>query len=194
MSEAIIKKNGTDYPLLTMPNHYPGDRVYLDGDTTKNVQDAVDKSQAMIATVQPNLTAVKAYAKGDQFIYNGLLYIFTTSCAQGGTITIGGNCELSPSVTEQIDNISIKQVELSTSTDLNNCTDEYTTYFITGANRPINAPTDSAYNQLYWVRHFSGTTGIVQFCACRNSPELYMRFRWAGDWGSWVKMNTTTVS
>lgn len=105
MSKIILKKNGTDYPLLTMPNHYPADRVYLDGDTTKNVQDAVDKSQAMIATVQPNLTAIKAYAKGEQFVYNGLLYKVTTAINSGGTITIGGNCELADSVTEQIRDI-----------------------------------------------------------------------------------------
>lgn len=43
MSEAIIKKNGIDYPLLVMPNHFPADRVYLDGDTSKTVQGAVDE-------------------------------------------------------------------------------------------------------------------------------------------------------
>lgn len=41
MPEAIIKKNGTDYPIQTMPLHYPADRVYLDGDTSKTVQDAI---------------------------------------------------------------------------------------------------------------------------------------------------------
>lgn len=90
-----------------------------------------------------------------------------------------------------VENITIKQVELTTSSNVNDCIDEYTTYFITGSNRPINAPTNSSYNQMYWVRHFSGTTGIVQFCACRNSAELYMRFRWAGDWGSWVKFTVS---
>lgn len=38
MPEAIIKKDGTDYPLQTMPLHYPADRVYLDGDTTNTTQ------------------------------------------------------------------------------------------------------------------------------------------------------------
>lgn len=94
--------------LLTgqIPLHYPADRVYLDGDTTKSVQDAVDHQEAMIATVQPNLTAVKAYAKNEQFVYNGLLYKATAVISSGGTITIGGNCELSPKVTEQIGTIN----------------------------------------------------------------------------------------
>ena len=39
MSDIIVKKDGTDYPLQTMPLHYPADRVYLNGDTSKTVQD-----------------------------------------------------------------------------------------------------------------------------------------------------------
>ena len=83
-----------------------------------NVQDAIDEvnakadtktDQSLIATVQPNLTAVKAYAKGEQFVYNGLLYKTTAAISSGGTITIGGNCELSPSVTNQISNLIKKK-------------------------------------------------------------------------------------
>ena len=44
MPDVKIKKDGTDYPLQTMPLHYPADRVYLNGDTTKTVQDALDKT------------------------------------------------------------------------------------------------------------------------------------------------------
>lgn len=92
---------------------------------------------------------------------------------------------------DNIDNIeNIKQVALTTSSDVNDCTDEYTTYYITGPNKPINAPTNSSYNQIYWVRHFSENTAICQFCACRNSAELYMRFKWGGTWDSWVKFAT----
>ena len=36
-----INKNGKEYDLGFMPEHYPADRVYLDGDTSKTVQDAV---------------------------------------------------------------------------------------------------------------------------------------------------------
>ena len=58
--------------------------------------------QSLIATVQPNLTAVKAYAVGEQFVYQGLLYKATAAISSGGTITINGNCTLADSVTEQI--------------------------------------------------------------------------------------------
>ena len=38
-----INKNGKEYDLGFIPEHYPADRVYLDGDTTKNVQGAIDE-------------------------------------------------------------------------------------------------------------------------------------------------------
>jgi hypothetical protein len=34
-------KNGKEYPLGFIPQHYPADRVYLDGDINKTVQDAM---------------------------------------------------------------------------------------------------------------------------------------------------------
>ena len=36
-----INKNGKEYDLGFIPEHYPADRVYLDGDTSKTVQDAI---------------------------------------------------------------------------------------------------------------------------------------------------------
>lgn len=38
-----INKNDKEYPIGIMPQHYPADRVYLDGDTTKNAQGAIDE-------------------------------------------------------------------------------------------------------------------------------------------------------
>lgn len=37
-----VNKNGKEYPLGFMPEHYPADRVYLDGDTSKTVQSEID--------------------------------------------------------------------------------------------------------------------------------------------------------
>lgn len=36
-----INKNNKEYDLGFVPEHYPADRVYLDGDTSKTVQDAM---------------------------------------------------------------------------------------------------------------------------------------------------------
>lgn len=38
MSDLIIKKNGTDYKLPMLAEHYPADRVYENGDINKNLQ------------------------------------------------------------------------------------------------------------------------------------------------------------
>lgn len=46
---------------------------------------------ANVTTVQTTLTASKAYAVNDPFIYNGQLYKATSEISSGGTITIGTN-------------------------------------------------------------------------------------------------------
>lgn len=44
MSDLIIKKNGTDYKLPMLAEHFPADRVYLNGDIHNTVQDALSYS------------------------------------------------------------------------------------------------------------------------------------------------------
>lgn len=62
-------------------------------------------NQTVIATRQANLTASKAYAIGEQFIYNNILYRATAAIASGGTITIGGNATAADNITTQISNL-----------------------------------------------------------------------------------------
>lgn len=63
-------------------------------------------NQTVIATRQANLTASKAYAIGEQFIYNNILYRATAAIASGGTITIGGNATAADNITSQISNVA----------------------------------------------------------------------------------------
>ena len=49
-----INKNGKGYPLGFMPEHYPADRVYLDGDTSKTVQDYTVKTADYNVTFSNN--------------------------------------------------------------------------------------------------------------------------------------------
>ena len=66
----------------------------------------VGKADAsLLATVQTELTASRAYAVGEQFVYNGLLYKVTQAIASGGDIIIDTNAELAPSVSEQINGV-----------------------------------------------------------------------------------------
>lgn len=96
MSEAIIKKNGTDYPLLTMPNHYPADRVYLDGDTTKSVQDKCTRKADLTnldLTGTTNTTG-STISSGTYFYLNGVLVRAKTAIASGATFTLNTNYEV----------------------------------------------------------------------------------------------------
>ena len=80
----------------------------VSGHTTDigNLQTSVASKtdQSMIAPVETMATASQSYAIGEQFILNGVLYTATANISAGGTITIGGNCTASDSVTEQINN------------------------------------------------------------------------------------------
>lgn len=56
-----------------------------------------------IAPVENGTTASRAYAVGQQFyLSDGKLYKCKQPIAQGATFTIGTNCELAPSITDQI--------------------------------------------------------------------------------------------
>ena len=67
-------------------------------------------NQTVIATRQANLTASRAYAVGDQFIYNNILYKATAAIASGSAITIGGNAAIADDVTTQISNLTKNQL------------------------------------------------------------------------------------
>lgn len=72
----------------------------------RNLQTAVASkaNESIIAPVEASLTASRAYAIGDQFIYAGTLYTATAAITAGGTIVIDGNCTASDTITEQIAN------------------------------------------------------------------------------------------
>ena len=54
-----------------------------------------------IAPVESTSTASQAYAIGEQFYYNGVLYKATAVITSGGTITPGTNCSTADSITAQ---------------------------------------------------------------------------------------------
>lgn len=84
--------------LLTgqIPLHYPADRVYLDGDTTKNVQDKVARKADLTnldLTGTTNTTG-SAIASGTYFYLNGTLVRAKTAIASGATFTLNTNYEV----------------------------------------------------------------------------------------------------
>ena len=63
----------------------------------------VDRAtQELIAPVLLHMVADRAFAVGDQFICQSTLYKITTAVTLGTTLTVGTNCELSDTITQQI--------------------------------------------------------------------------------------------
>ncbi len=112
MSKAILKKNGIDYPLLVMPEHYPADRVYLGGDPTKNVQDKCARKADLTnldLTGTTNTTGSTIPA-GTYFYLNGVLVRAKTDIASGATFTLNTNYVIK-TVGNALENINGEIVE-----------------------------------------------------------------------------------
>lgn len=89
----------------------PGVNVEISDDIEKQIDDVNSSistingnkaNQTVIAPRQANLTASKAYAVGEQFIYNNILYRATAAIAKNAAITIGGNATTADNITTQI--------------------------------------------------------------------------------------------
>jgi hypothetical protein len=59
----------------------------------------------MIANIEPSTISTHAYTIGQQFILNGVLHIATAAISVGDTLTVGTNCAINQSITEQIKTI-----------------------------------------------------------------------------------------
>lgn len=84
--------------LLTgqIPLHYPGDRVYLDGDPTKTVQDKCARKADLTnldLTGTTNTTG-STISSGTYFYLNGTLVRAKTAIASGATFTLNTNYEV----------------------------------------------------------------------------------------------------
>lgn len=65
------------------------------------VEDKLQRTQSMIATVETEITASRDYAINEFLVYNGQLYKVTTAITTGETITPGTNCSIT-TVAEQL--------------------------------------------------------------------------------------------
>lgn len=75
-----------------------------------------------IAPVESTSTASQAYAIGEQFYYNGVLYKATAAIISGGTITPGTNCSTADSITAQNQTLTQKIGTTTTKTLAANAT------------------------------------------------------------------------
>lgn len=112
----------------------------------------------LIAPVQTTLTASRAYAVGEQFVYNQVLYKVTQAIASGAAITIGTNAVLVGSVTEQLG----KNNTYST-------TEEINTGKIWVNGKPI-------YRRTFYISALPNTAGGALVLDMNTIVDTYVRF------------------
>lgn len=77
-------------------------------------------TQMLIAPVLPTMVSDRAYAVGEQFIVNSVLYEITqTVSAADVPLVVGTNCKLSDSITQQIKSASVVFTPLSENVNVN---------------------------------------------------------------------------
>jgi len=112
-----VSSGGTYSALTNKLNTYGTDATQWDTTPTSSstkpvtsggIKSALDEkaNETIIATRQTNLTAVRKYEIGEQFIYNNTLYKADAVINQNATITIGGNASLADNITTQISNFT----------------------------------------------------------------------------------------
>lgn len=82
----------------------------------------LETNMSNIAPIEKTSTASKAYAIGDNLIYNGILYKVDAAIAQGATLVPSGNISLSPDIEAQITSLRSSLSDLNhvfMSNDLN---------------------------------------------------------------------------
>ena len=92
------KKGNTKLLAGQIPLHYPADRVTLDGDPTKNVQDKVARKKDLTnldLTGTTNTTG-STIASGTYFYLNGSLVRAKANISNGATFTLDTNYETVP--------------------------------------------------------------------------------------------------
>lgn len=97
---ALGTQNGT--PVSSDSPYYHNNAKYWADEARQSSAGGVAAS--VIATAEPTNISSHAYAIGDQFVYNGILYTATSAISVGATITPGTNCSISDTITEQIGN------------------------------------------------------------------------------------------
>ena len=102
------KKGNTKHLTGQIPLHYPGDRVYLDGDKTKTVQDKCARKADLTnldLTGTTNTTG-STIASGTYFYLNGTFARAKEAIQDGADFTLNTNYELLPQgLAEKISNL-----------------------------------------------------------------------------------------
>ena len=71
---------------------------------TRYLKEKIESTQAKVAPVEASEKSAHAYAIGEQFMYNDILYTASAEIAVGDTITPGTNCSTSDELVKQLAN------------------------------------------------------------------------------------------
>lgn len=71
---------------------------------TRYLKTKIESTQAKVAPVEASEKSAHAYAIGEQFMYNDILYTASAAIAVGDTITPGTNCSASDELVKQLAN------------------------------------------------------------------------------------------
>lgn len=188
-----VVKQAVDGKSNTGHNH--DDRYYTEAEENQiidGLQTATTNAQQMIAPILSSLVAPSGgLASGDQFIYQGLLYKATATIAQGGTITINGNCTLADNVTEQIGKINTELLKMFPindvySGDLNNLTSPGVYYMYGASNHSLIS---DGYG-LIIVFSMLSVSFQLEIGYASNNILAYRKY-YSGAWNSWMTITAT---
>ena len=152
-----------------------GDVLTYDGSKWTNGQGGGGSSaEQMIAPVETSTTASQAYAIGEQFILNGVLYTATAAITAGGTITIGGNCTASDTVTEQIkEKSALKYAEYTLTSNVTIGSTGYAS-LCTLTNLGLVGRIDDIINITIYNVYWTGANGFFISSRPANNGNIYV--------------------
>ena len=155
----------------------------------------LETNMSNIAPIEKTSTASKAYAIGDNLIYNGILYKVDAAIAQGATLVPSGNISLSPDVEAQIASLRSSLIGKMSAPVSGLNKPLYLDYVLsTGANVNFNVTfysnpyvllaVDNTNTDLVWSLATAGvsTTGCTLNCKYRGTQG-----------SSWVDFNTNII-
>lgn len=164
----------TQYPEETSPS--ANDVVLIDGVNGSRKVKVPSILNGIVAPVETSSTSSRAYAVGDQFIFNGVTTEATSVIAQGETIVVGnsGNAKVADCVLDQIS--QLKDV----------------------LNDKVNVNDFTEYKESYYYGYSKDLSPLIyqaiesSFQAA-NNYSLFQGFTMSASEGGWYGFKHTTA-
>lgn len=140
--------------------------------------DSAKANQAQLATVESGSTASRAYAVGEYFCWNGLLYRATAAISVGGSFTPGTNCTQTTATSMEPPRIVGGDLNDYTIPGLYMWTDAV-------ASMPSNTPIVAQSVMIVLQASQAGRICQVVFAHNATRNGAYYRWLFSNAWTSW---------